>query len=59
MSTILAIILYILYLMVMTVALLAIGFVTICIGTARGLVKGISYTLEIYFGTLIEELGER
>ncbi len=56
---ILLILLYILYLIVMTVLLVAIAVITAIIGVGMGLVKGINHALEIYFGTLIEQIGER
>ena len=58
-GTILAVIGYLMYLFVMTAILFVIGFVTMTIGAAMGIVKGISYTLEAYFGTLIQEMGDR
>lgn len=54
-----SLILYLMYLMFMAVVIFMIGFVTLMIGTSRGLVKGISHSLELYFGTLVEEIGER
>ncbi len=59
MGYVLAIILYLLFLMVTTMALLALGTVTFIIGIAIGIVKGISHTLEIYFGTFFKEIGGR
>lgn len=54
-----ALILYIMYLSFMAMVFIMIGVVTLLIGTSRGLVKGISHSLELYFGTLAEEIGER
>ena len=54
-----ALILYLMYLMFMAVAIFMIGAVTLMIGASRGLVKGISHSLELYFGTLSEEIGDR
>ncbi|MBR3894590.1 MAG: hypothetical protein IKJ35_05525 [Clostridia bacterium] len=56
---ILMIILYICYLLFMTLLLIAIAAITTAVGVGMGLVKGINHALEIYFGTLIEEIGDR
>ena len=55
---ILLIILYVLYLCVMTFGLCAIGFVTAVIGVGRGMVKGINKALDIYFSSLIRAIKE-
>ena len=55
---ILVVILYILYLLFMTLILCAIGFVTAVIGVGRGMVKGINKALDIYFSSLIRAIKE-
>ena len=56
---ILLILLYIAYLLLMTFLLFVIAAITAAIGCGMGLVKGINHALDIYFGTLFEQIGER